>query len=136
MGSHPPQLTAHNLLKVPDAAKPHEQCKSSSSCDISEVKDSHYVPMPPLDLFDGKAHVEPNLHPGFRRQNLMRNKDFLMNEEDQVCQHTANVVDWFCKDCNAFVPQFDCIFDDFQGRVSQYLKVCYENGFLEDFLHA
>ena len=31
---------------------------------------------------------------------------------------------------------FDVIWDDFQGRVSQYVKVVYENNFLEDFLQA
>ena len=98
------QLTNHNLLNIPDMTKGGEQCKSSSSYDLSEVKDSHYIPMPPLDLFDGKAHVEPNLHAGFRRQNLMRNKDFYANEEDSVCHHPSNVVDWFCKDCNSYVP--------------------------------
>ena len=45
-------------------------------------------------------------------------------------------MDWFCKDCNSNLCQFDCIFDDWQGRVQQYLKVCYENHFLTDFLHA
>ena len=100
-----------------------------------EENKNHYVPLPPLDLFDGKANVEPTLHAGFRRPTLIMKKDFAFDADDANCHH-ENVCDWYCKDCQAQMPQFDCIFDDFQGRVSQHLKVCYENHFLEDFLHA
>ena len=39
-----------------------------------------------------------------------------------------------CKECKKRVPQFEIIFDDYQGRCNKFLKVCYENQFLQDFL--
>jgi len=50
-----------------------------------------------------------------------------------ICSH-EEVNDWVCAACNKRVPQFDCILDDMQGRVSQSFKICYENSFLQDFL--
>ena len=40
---------------------------------------------------------------------------------------------WLCTDCNQKVSSFGCIFDTLKGKVRTFMKVLYENDFLEDF---
>lgn len=43
---------------------------------------------------------------------------------------------WVCQDCNNKVSSFGCIFDSLKGKVRTFMKVVYENDFLEDFQNA
>ena len=86
----------------------------------------------PLPLYDGEAIDEPS-GTGIRRPTKL-----LANQPGGpyglgYCPH-EEVYDWVCKECKKRVSQFDSVFDDYQGRVSKFLKVCYENQFLQDFL--
>ena len=47
----------------------------SQKIDTTAKKTDLYVPLPPLDLFDGVARNEPNLHAGFRRPTIVIRKD-------------------------------------------------------------
>lgn len=44
-----------------------------------------FIPLPPLDLFDGKANLEPNLHAGFRRPTVILKKDFMVEDTGEQC---------------------------------------------------
>lgn len=88
------------------------------------------MPMPPLDLFDGKI-TEPQA--GLLRKPTLQQKTLLA---DNACHHAQNVANWQCGDCNGNIARFDLLFDDYQGKVGQYLQICYDNSFLEDFLHS
>jgi|LauGreDrversion4_2_1035121.scaffolds.fasta_scaffold27812_8 hypothetical protein len=46
------------------------------------------------------------------------------------------VDNWVCLDCNSKVSSFGCIFDSLKGRVRTFMKVLYENDFLEDFANG
>lgn len=87
----------------------------------------------PLPLFDGPAEDEEHLRPGFRRATKIFKNDAMPEGTIAYCPH-EEIRDWICKECKKRIPQFDNIFDDFQGRCTQYMKVCYENQFLQDFL--
>lgn len=87
----------------------------------------------PLPLFDGPAEDEPNLLQGFRRATKIFKADQLPEGQSLYCPH-EEVNDWVCRECKKRIPQFDIMFDDYQGRCNKFLKVCYENQFLQDFL--
>jgi len=87
----------------------------------------------PLPLIIGELQDEPNHLKGFRRARTFFKNGMPMDGLNQYCPH-VEVRDWVCKDCGQRVAQFDTIFDDFQGRCTKYLKVCFENQFLQDFL--
>lgn len=57
------------------------------------------------------------------------------DEEEEVCPH-IEVENWQCKECNNRVSQFGNVFDTYGGKVRTFMKVVYENDFLEDFLNA
>ena len=57
-----------------------------------------------------------------------------MNEVEG-CPHTK-VENWICQECSNKVSSFGCIFDSNKGKVHTYMKVVYENDFLEDFNNA
>ena len=57
-----------------------------------------------------------------------------MNEAEG-CPH-IKVENWICQECNNKVSSFGCIFDSNKGKVHAYMKVIYENDFLEDFNNA
>lgn len=54
---------------------------------------------------------------------------------DNQCPHTK-VDNWLCNECNNRVASFGCVFDSFKGKVRTFMKVVYENDFLEDFQNA
>ena len=87
----------------------------------------------PLPLYDGEAQDEPSIMAGFRRATKVFVNCGGEGYGLGYCLH-EEVNDWSCKECKKRVAQFDSIFDDYQGRVSKFLKVCYENQFLQDFL--
>lgn len=87
----------------------------------------------PLPLYDGEAQDEPSIMAGFRRATKVFVNCGGEGYGLGYCPH-EEVNDWSCKECKKRVAQFDSIFDDYQGRVSKFLKVCYENQFLQDFL--
>jgi len=87
----------------------------------------------PLPLFDGPAEEEPNLLQGFRRATKIFKASDLPEGATVYCPH-EEVNDWVCKECKKRIPQFEIMFDDYQGRCNKFLKVCYENQFLQDFL--
>jgi len=55
--------------------------------------------------------------------------------DDNGCPH-INVNNWHCSDCNQKVSQFGSFFDNYGGKVKTFIKVLYENDFLEDFLNS
>lgn len=57
-----------------------------------------------------------------------------MNEVEG-CPH-IKVENWICQECSNKVSSFGCIFDSNKGKVHTYMKVVYENDFLEDFNNA
>jgi len=55
--------------------------------------------------------------------------------EGEGCPHTK-VDNWTCQECNCKVSSFGCTFDSYKGKVNTFVKVVYENQFLEDFQAA
>jgi hypothetical protein len=103
---------------------------SDQSDSVSEPARGPFLPQP-LPLYDGARIDERHELQGFRRATKLFDK--VPQNINAVCAH-EEVNDWVCTACNKRVPQFDCILDDIQGRVSQSFKICYENNFLQDFL--
>jgi len=87
----------------------------------------------PLPIFDGPAEEEPHLLNGFRRHCKMFKSGTANDGSSSYCPH-EEVNDWICRECKKRIPQFDIFCDDYQGRCTKFLKVCYENQFLQDFL--
>jgi hypothetical protein len=87
----------------------------------------------PLPLYDGEKQDEPSIMHGLRRKTKAFTDLPGNGFANGYCPH-EEVNGWVCKECNKRVAQFDSIFDDYQGRASKFLKVCYENQFLQDFL--
>ena len=87
----------------------------------------------PLPLFDGPSEEEPHLLHGFRRPTKIFNSGKNTDGNSAYCPH-EEVTDWTCKACKKRIPQFELFCDDYQGRATKFLKVCYENQFLQDFL--
>ena len=79
----------------------------------------------PLPLFDGPAEEEPHLLNGFRRHTKIF-KSGIDNDMNRYCPH-EDVADWTCRECKKRIPQFEIFCDDYQGRCTKFLKVCYEN---------
>lgn len=52
-------------------------------------------------------------------------------DEDQ-CPH-LDVKDHYCKQCSSQVPTFYCTFDKSGGQAQPFIKIVYENGFLDAF---
>ena len=87
----------------------------------------------PLPLYDGEKQDEPSIMHGLRRKTKVLTDLPGNGFANGYCPH-EEVHDWVCKECSKRVASFDSIFDDYQGRASKFLKVCYENQFLQDFL--
>ena len=51
------------------------------------------------------------------------------------CEHET-IENWTCKSCKTKMSQFECIFDDFNGKTGQNFRIIYENQFLQDFLNT
>ena len=84
-------------------------------------------------MFDGPAEDEPQLLQGFRRATKIFKSGTEPAGGAAYCPH-EEVNDWVCMECKKRIPQFEIIFDDYQGRCNKFMKVCYENQFLQDFL--
>ena len=80
----------------------------------------------PLPLWDGDAPDDPPKNSGFRRATKIFKNGMPTEDLFKMCSHT-DVVDWKCIKCNKRISQFDIVFDDYQGRCTKYMKVCYEN---------
>lgn len=53
----------------------------------SEGETTTYLPLPPLDLFDGIGVEEANIHAAFRRKTYQFSQGFSAGNDDQTCKH-------------------------------------------------
>jgi hypothetical protein len=69
---------------------------SSQTLSLASPKDRSFVPLPPLDLFDGKTNHDRGLPAGFRRPTMLAKNFTVLEEQEPVCAHEnqLKIVDW------------------------------------------
>ena len=54
-------------------------------------------------------------------------------EEDDICDHNEEIENWKCQKCQAPLANFHLVFDNNEGKVKNFMRLVYENSFLDDF---
>ena len=60
---------------------------SSQTLSLASPIDKSFVPLPPLDLFDGKTNHDRGLPTGFRRPTMIAKKFTVFEEQEPNCAH-------------------------------------------------